>query len=183
MDRCETPIRVAIGSMNPAKIEAVRLAVLVAWPEAELIPLSVGSGVREMPMTDREGQSGALARALAARQAADADLGLGLEGAVNESPEGLMLTNWVVAVSRDGRKSLASGGGFVLPELIAREIRAGAELGPIMDRITGRADSKQQQGAAGYLTRGVVPRTLCFQVGVGLALAPFLRPELYAARP
>ncbi|MFO7696803.1 MAG: inosine/xanthosine triphosphatase [Anaerolineae bacterium] len=179
MESSTRPIVVAIGSTNPAKVEAARRAVLDAWPEAELVPLAVGSGVSEMPLTDAEGQRGALARALAARLAADADYGLGLEGTVNEGPEGMLLTNWVAAVSRDGRTSLASGGSLPLPEVIAREIRAGGELGPIMDRITGRQHTKMQEGAAGYLTRGVVPRVLTFQVGVGLALAPFLRPELY----
>jgi non-canonical (house-cleaning) NTP pyrophosphatase len=98
---------------------------------------------------------------------------------VHDGPGGMMLTNWVAVVARDGRTSLASGGSLPLPEVIAREIRAGGELGPIMDRITGREHTKQQEGAAGYLTRGVIPRVLTFQVGVGLALAPFLRPELY----
>jgi inosine/xanthosine triphosphatase len=173
------PPIVAIGSTNPAKVEAARRAILAAWPGARLVPLDVGSGVSEMPLTDAEGRRGALARARAARIAADADLGLGLEGAVNDGPEGMMLTNWVAAVARDGRTSLASGGSLRLPEVIALEIRAGGELGPIMDRITGREHTKQQEGAAGYLTRGVIPRVLTFQVGVGLALAPFLRPELY----
>jgi inosine/xanthosine triphosphatase len=179
METNPRPIVVAIGSTNPSKVEAVRRAVLDAWPQAALVPMAVGSGVSEMPMTDAEGQRGALARALAARLAADADYGLGLEGAVDDGPAGMMLTNWVAAVSRDGRTSLASGGSLPLPEVIAREIRAGGELGPIMDRITGREHTKMQEGAAGYLTRGVVPRVLTFQVGVGLALAPFLRPELY----
>jgi len=180
MESSNGSIIVAIGSTNRAKVEAARRAVLAAWPGAQLVPLAVGSGVSEMPMTDAEGQQGALARALAARLAADADYGLGMEGAVHDGPGGMMLTNWVVAVARDGRTSLASGGSLPLPEVIAREIRAGGELGPIMDRLTGQEHTKQGEGAAGYLTRGVVPRALTFQVGVGLALAPFLRPELYS---
>ncbi len=183
MESSNGSVIVAIGSTNRAKVEAARHAVLAAWPRAQLVPLAVGSGVSEMPMTDAEGQRGALARALAARLAADADYGLGMEGAVNDGPGGMMLTNWVVAVARDGRTSLASGGSLTLPEVIAREIRAGGELGPIMGRIIGQEHTKQGEGAAGYLTRGVVPRVLTFQVGVGLALAPFLRPELYSEGP
>jgi inosine/xanthosine triphosphatase len=171
--------RVAVGSTNPGKVEAVRRAVLAAWPDAEIIPLAVASGVGEQPLSDAEGQRGALERARAAREAADADVGLGLEGAVQDGPAGMWLTNWVAGVGRDGRTSLASGGGLLLPEPIAREIRAGRELGPVMDALTGRVHTKEQEGAAGYLTRGVVPRVLTFQVGVGLALAPFLRPGLY----
>jgi len=181
MEEASSDVTVAVGSTNPAKVEAARRAVQAAWPGARLIPLAVHSGVSEMPISDTEGRQGALARAVAARQAADADYGVGLEGAVNDGPEGMALTNWVAIISREGRASLASGGSLPLPECIAREIRAGQELGPIMDRLTGRERTKEQEGAFGYLTCGVVPRTLAFQVGVGLALAPFLRPELYAS--
>jgi len=174
MEKASLDVTVAVGSTNPAKVEAARRAIQAAWPGARLIPLAVH-------FSDTEGRQGALARAVAARQAADADYGVGLEGAVNDGPEGMALTNWVAIISREGRASLASGGSLPLPECIAREIRAGQELGPIMDRLTGRERTKEQEGAFGYLTCGVVPRTLAFQVGVGLALAPFLRPELYAS--
>jgi inosine/xanthosine triphosphatase len=52
-------------------------------------------------------------------------------------------------------------------------------LGPIIDRYTGQEHTKQAGGAAGLLTRGLVPRAMSFQVAVAMALAPFLRPELY----
>lgn len=132
-----------------------------------------------MPMSDDEGKRGALERARSAREMTQADLGIGMEGAVSEQPEGLYLTNWVAVVDREGRASLAQGGSFPLPERIAREIRAGAELGPIIDRYSGEANSKQNQGAAGFLTQGVVPRAMTFYVGVGLALAPWLSWAMY----
>jgi inosine/xanthosine triphosphatase len=178
-------LTIAIGSANAAKVSAVRRAVRRAWPDAHLVPLAVASGVPEMPFGEAEGQRGALHRARAALEAADADLAIGMEGAVDERADAegasaLYLTNWVAVVAKDGRHSLAQGGSFPLPGTIARELRAGAELGPVMDRISGQRDSKQHLGAAGILTRGLVPRSLTFYVGVGLALAPFLRPDLYS---
>ncbi|MGI6368495.1 MAG: inosine/xanthosine triphosphatase [Anaerolineae bacterium] len=173
------PQVVAVGSTNLAKVEAVRRALSAAWPDARIVPVAVSSGVAEMPMSDEEGRRGARERALAARRALDADLGIGLEGAVSDGPAGMVLNNWVTVVARDGRMGHATAGSVQLPEMIARELRRGAELGPLMDRITGLSDTKEHDGAAGYLTRGIVPRALTFQVGVGLALAPFLRPELY----
>lgn len=168
------PLIVAIGSTNPTKVAAVRRAVRRIWPNAVFTPVAVDSGVGEMPLSDAEGKRGAMQRALLARQAADADLGIGMEGAVDEQPEALYLTNWIAVVDRDGRQSLAQGGSLPLPACMASEIRAGAELGPVIDRYSGQANSKEQQGAAGFLTRGIVPRTLTFYVGVGLALAPWL---------
>ncbi len=172
---------IAVGTTNRAKLAAVETAVREVWPAAEIIPVAAPSGVSEMPMTAAEGQRGARQRARAAlTMASRATLGIGMEGAAQEEPGGLYLTNWVAVVDRTGRESLANGGSLPLPERIAQELRAGGELGPLMDRLTGDHDTKQGLGAAGYLTRGIVPRSLTFHVGVGLALAPFLRPDLYA---
>lgn len=172
---------IAVGTTNRAKLAAVESAVRDIWPEAEIVAVAAPSGVSEMPMTADEGRYGARQRACAALEMTPtATLGIGMEGAAQEEPGGLYLTNWVAVVDRSGRWSLANGGSLPLPERIAQELRAGGELGPIMDRLTGDHDTKQGLGAAGYLTRGVVPRSLTFHVGVGLALAPFLRPDLYA---
>jgi len=132
-------------------------------------------------MSDDEGTRGALLRARRAREALDADLGVGLEGAAHDTPEAMYLTNWVAIVDRNGRSSLANGGRLPLPSAMARELRTGAELGPIIDRYSGQADSKRHDGAAGYLTMGLVPRDQAFRIAVAFALAPFLRPELYAS--
>lgn len=175
----DRPITIAIGSTNPTKVAAVRWAVLQVWPQAHLVPLAVDSGVGEMPRSDAEGRRGALQRACAAREQANADYGIGLEGAVDEQDDAMYVVNWAAVVDREGRCGLACGSRLPLPEPMAREIRQGGELGPIVDRYAGREHTKQAEGAAGYLTRGLVPRVLPFQVAVGLALAPFLRPELY----
>lgn len=173
------PRTIAIGSTNPTKVAAVRRAVRRVWPAAALRPVEVDSGVREMPLSDAEGKRGALQRALKALRAVDADLGVGMEGAVEQQAEALYLTNWIAVVDREGRQSIAQGGSLPLPDCIAREVLAGAELGPVIDRYSGQHNSKQHQGAAGFLTGGLVPRTLTFFVGLGLALAPWLSESLY----
>lgn len=174
---------IAVGTTNRAKLAAVESAVRQVWPGARIMPVAAPSGVSEMPMTADEGQRGAQQRArLALAMVPSATLGIGMEGAAQEEPTGLYLTNWVAVVDRAGRESLANGGSLPLPRAIASELRAGGELGPIMDRLTGDHNTKQGLGAAGYLTCGVVPRSMTFHVGVGLALAPFLRPEIYQLR-
>jgi len=152
---------IAVGSTNPVKVTAVRRIVCTVWPDARLVPVAVDSSVSAMPMSDAEGH-------------------IGLEGAVSESPHGMYIANWVAIIDRGGRTSLANGGHLPLPECIAQEVRAGVELGPLVDRYSGQANSKQHDGAAGYLTSGLVPRAMAFQVAVAFALAPFLHPELYA---
>ena len=58
---------------------------------------------------------GALNRALAAQLARDADLGLGLEGGVEEVRGRLYLVNSVVAVDRHGQRGEGSGVRMELP--------------------------------------------------------------------
>lgn len=171
--------RVAVGSTNPVKVAAVRQMVALAWPGAQVAAVAAESGVSDMPASDEEGRRGALARARAALAAGQADLGLGLEGAVGEQDGGMYLTNWVAVVARDGRSSVTHGGLLPLPACIAERVRAGDELGPVIDEYSGQANSKQHQGAAGFLTAGLLPRERAFEVAVALALAPFLHPELY----
>lgn len=174
---------VAIGSTNRAKVRAVRRVISRVWPEAACLPVTVDSGVAEMPMSDQEAVRGARLRAARARQACDADLGVGLEGSVVEMPEGMYLTSWVAIVDRQGCTGLASGARLLLPEAIAAEVRGGAELGPVIDRYSGEHDTRQRQGAMGFLTRGLLPRDGAFGAAVACALAPFLRPELYGRAP
>jgi len=170
---------IAVGSTNPAKVDAVRQAVELVWPACKLLPVAAPSGDSEMPMTDGEGRQGALNRARNALASTGADLAIGMEGAAQDGPDGMMLDNWVAVVDQEGRSSVASGGRLPLPACVADALRSGEELGPLMDRITGTPHSKQLLGASGYLSRGIAPRSLVFRIGVGLALSPFLCPELY----
>jgi inosine/xanthosine triphosphatase len=172
-------MRIAVGSRNPVKIDAVRATVGRIWPLAQVEAVEVGSGVRAMPMDDDECIRGALARANGARGAMNADLSVGLEGGVHPTEYGLFLIGWVAIVDRNGRESLASSTRIPLPEGVAEMVRAGRELGPLMDEITGRHATKQAEGAVGILTQGLVTRQGSFEAAVAYALVPWLSPELY----
>jgi inosine/xanthosine triphosphatase len=175
-------MRIAIGTRNPAKIEAVRLTVARLWPEAELLPVKVPSGVAPMPMSDAECLIGARNRARAARLDTNATLGIGLEGGVNPEPAGLMLVGWVAIVDDAGREGISSTARLPLPASIAARLQAGQELGPIMDEILGVDKSNHRGGAVGALTSGLVPRARAFAMAVAYALSPFLVPEFYDSR-
>ena len=62
-------MKIAVGSANPVKVEAVRTMAQRIWPEVELVAMDVPSGVSAMPMSDTEALTGARNRAQAARQA------------------------------------------------------------------------------------------------------------------
>lgn len=176
-------MQIAVGSRNPAKIEAVRRTVIRVWPEVELLPLSVRSYVSAMPMSDAECLTGARNRAYNAIVQTDADLGVGLEGGVNPEPAGLMLVGWVVVVDGTGGEGIGSTARLPLPSVIAARVQAGEELGPLMDELLDTHKSNHRGGAVGALTAGLVPRARAFAMAVAYALSPFVAPELHEPPP
>ena len=180
MRRNETlpPIRrVAVGSTNPVKLAATRRVVHFFWPGAEVLAVAVESGVPAQPWGIEETMRGARARALAAQSALDADLGVGLEGGVEEIPGvGVFLSGWAAVATRDGRVFFGSGGRAPLPPPLVQALRRGEELGPAMDALTGLHNTKHTVGSVGILTRGFVDRESQFAVALAYALAPLLHP-------
>src|SRR6056297_2652162 len=173
--------RLVIASENPVKIRALRSGFVRVFPGAEFAVdcTGVDSGVSDQPMTSTETLQGATDRALAARKAVpEAEVWVGIEGGVEESPEGMAAFAWIVALSaaRAGRGRTAT---FFLPEEIAALVRGGMELGAADDRVFGRSNSKQSNDAIGLLTGDALDRAGLYEQGVIMALLPFRNPGLY----
>lgn len=172
-------MKIAVGSTNPVKIGAARSVIERVWPEAAIAGIDVPAGVRAMPMSDLECQTGARNRARAARELAAADLGVGIEGGVQEENGVLMLTAWTVIVNGRGLEGLGGSGRLPLPEWIARRVRDGEELGFVMDDVLNDHNVKQKGGAVGAFTAGLSSRQEALALGVAYAIAPFVSPQLY----
>lgn len=172
--------RVAVGSANPVKLAAACAVLAWAAPGATVEPITVPSGVPDQPFGDDEAIAGARNRARAAREALDADLGVGLEGGVVDSPAGMRSNAWCVVVHRDGREGVGGSLAMPLPDAVARMVRDGMELGHAMDALVAERGTKHGKGAVGILTAGRIDRQGAYEVLVTYALAPFVTPELYA---
>jgi inosine/xanthosine triphosphatase len=170
--------RAAVGSTNPAKLEAVHRALARLAPGCTVEGVQVPSGVGKQPFGDAQTRTGALTRARAALQSG-ADVAFGLEGGVIFEGEVPWLVSWVAVVDRDGRRGEASGLRMPLPKVAAERLRAGDELGDVIDALFDVHLSKQQAGAIGLLTDGFVSRTDAFADLVAMACAPLLRADLY----
>ena len=173
---------VAVGSTNPVKVAATRTALSNAGVDAAVEAVGVDSGVSEQPRGTTETARGARNRA---RRALDgADLGVGIEGGVDdEGPvDGLSLVMYA-AVTDGDRIELAAGPRLRLPEDIADRVRAGAELGPVMDDVVGLAGVKRREGAAGVLTAGATDRETALVTAVAGAMGPFLTDYYERVRP
>lgn len=172
--------RVVVASTNPTKIEAVRLGFASMFPGAALMfdGVAAESGVSDQPASDAETLLGAQNRAAHARQAhSDADYWVGIEGGVENGGESLLVFAWIVVRSaeREGRSRTAT---FTLPDEVAALVRQGVELGEADDRVFGRTNSKQANGAVGILTHDALDRAGFYSQAVLLALIPFANPHL-----
>lgn len=171
---------IAVGSLNPIKIGAVKSITGRVWEESTVTAIDVPSGVSAMPMSDSQCLLGARNRARQARESAAADLGFGLEGGVNLEPAGLMLLGWVAVIDARGREGIGCTARLPLPGPIAERVLGGEELGPVMDELLGYHNVRQKGGAVGALTAGLVLRQETFAIAVAYALSPFVAPRFYS---
>lgn len=172
---------IVVASHNPVKANATLAGFERMFPGTEfrLQAISVDSGVSHQPMTETETLTGAENRAGAARDACpDADFWVGIEGGIEDFSHGMVAHAWIVVIA-DGATGKGRTGGFLLPENVARMVREGVELGHANDRVFGRENSKQQEGAIGLLTGNVLDRTELYEHGVLLALAPIKGSEYF----
>ena len=171
----------AVGSRNPVKHDAVRLACERLFPAQvlELQAVEAYSGVPEQPWGDGETRQGALNRASGALAALPgAWLGIGQEGGVVETPAGLLACAWF-AVTDGTRIGEGRSASFPLPPALERLVRSGMELGHAVDQVFGRENSKQQEGAIGLLSAGALGRRELYAQGLLMALLPFLPESPY----
>jgi non-canonical (house-cleaning) NTP pyrophosphatase len=113
---------------------------------------------------------------------AEADLGVGLEGGVQESEFGLMTCAWCVLVDRTGRIGVGGNSSILLPDAVVQALRHGDELGTAMDRLAQQQNTKHQHGAIGILTNNLETRQSAYEMIIRLALAPFQNPAWYPIR-
>lgn len=171
---------VVVASTNPAKILAVRQAFEAAFQAVvETRGVAVDSGVAEQPLSDEETFRGARNRARNARRAQpDADYWVGIEGGIEDTAKGMDAFGWAYVCSST-MESQARSATFPLPPTVVRSIKNGGELGPIMDELFNKKESKKKGGAVGLLTNGLITRDALYEQPLIMALIPFLQPGLW----
>lgn len=173
---------IAIGTENGAKNEAVKNVISKVWPEASFRSAKTESGVADQPMSETEGIQGAINRAREAlKLVPEADLGIGLEGYVDETEFGMFLAGAVVIIDKNGQTGLGTSAQILLPEWIAKELRSGKELGPLIQEKFKDEENKirHTSGTGGILTNGLYNRVDEFTNALQCALAPFVSPKIY----
>ena len=170
-------MKVVVASHNPAKIRASKEAFALQFPKEiiEIIPLSVESGVRDQPLSDKETRHGARNRAHNARQLQpEADFWVGLEGGKETIDGQLMAFAWMAVLGAGRQIGEARTVTLPLPPAGKALVDQGLELGDANDQVFSTVNSKQQGGAFGLLTNGLYTREGVYTEALVIALVPFV---------
>jgi len=189
-------IRILVGSTRRPKLAAVEAAihdfgsVLAPASQFEVTGADVESGVGHTPASRSELMQGARQRVealvrLAREKSEPARYFVGLEGGLDSIQEQgqarVFLESW--AYVSDGRNGHYGRSGSVeIPDALAREVlENGVELSVAIDRFAGAVGIRDNQGAWGVLSSGLISRTEAFRVAVVAAFAPFYNSKMYHA--
>ncbi|MEO4051895.1 DUF84 family protein [Solibacillus sp. CAU 1738] len=170
---------VAIGTLNKAKTRAVEQVIRKYYEDVEFVHIDVPSGVSQQPFSDIETRQGAINRAMNTLNRANADLNFGLEGGVHEIDGQMYCCNWGAVALKNGTIISGAGAQFILPEEIARELRSGLELGPVMDAFTNTKNIRHSAGAIGIFTNKLIDRTEMFEHIVKLLIGQVMYQNKY----
>jgi inosine/xanthosine triphosphatase len=140
-------MKIAIGSKNPVKIQVTKNVIKKVWPDAKVVSVDVKSGVKTQPLSNDEAIKGAINRAKKALKKLKTDLGIGMEGSVHKDRYGTFLSGWTAVVDKNGKTSIGCGGRIILTEKFCKELNQGKEIGEIIDKLTGKENTKQKMGA------------------------------------
>ncbi len=176
-------MKILVGSKNPVKIEAVKIAFSKYFSEVEVMGLEVDSNVPVQPVNE-ETFRGAQNRAENLRminreRSLDAQFFAGIEGGIQQIYSRWFAFGCMCIMDEMGRTGFGTSCHFELPEEVSKRLLNGEELGDVMDHITGDENTKQKQGAVGYFTKGGIDRKELYVQGLNMALIPFLNKELY----
>ncbi len=161
-------MRLALGSKNPVKFEALAAALAARGLKAEIIPVAVAEAPAQ-PLSEEETRRGAVFRAEAALRRSGAELGVGLEGGVD------LESGWLTmyAAVTDGlRTALARGPGLPLPEDVLKALGEGRELGEALEERYG--PEVRRQGAVSVFSGGAMTRKEALSIAARLALGAFM---------
>jgi len=165
----DNAIRIAVGSTNRVKIEAVRTVMEKIFGNVIVIPVDVKSGVSEQPK-ESETRTGAVNRAVSAL--GSNDLSVGIEAGVFLTEDGLYDFQYCAIYDKNGKMTVGVGPGFRYPDKVAALVSDGMTVSEAIHKIYGNSDIGKRQGAVGLLSRGLLDRKTLTEQSVTAAMIP-----------
>ncbi len=174
------PIKVAVGSTNAVKVDAVRNIFVQAFGLVEIVSVEPEHGVSKQPR-ERQTIDGAIQRAKNALAKTGADFGVGIEAGLfyNSVLQKHLDIQYCAIVDGSGKMTVGHGPGFEYPPEVVKAVLNGQTVGDTMSQITEIESIGHKQGSIGYLSDGLIDRTSLTEIAVLMALIPRIRKELY----
>ena len=127
--------------------------------------------------------NGSIKRARIAFKKLDSDLGVGIEAGLIPMPRlksGYLDIQFCVIIDKHEKITYGVGPGFEYPDLVIREVKEkDIEIGDIMGQISRNKNIGKEEGAIGYLSRGLLNRESLTELAVLMAFIPRIRTNLY----
>lgn len=169
-------MNIAVATDNPVKIRAVEQALTESFADEQISiqRMTLDLGLPEQPM-DEAIAAGALARAKAALQQADADFGIGIEAGLLQiqGTSRWLSVQMCAIVDGSGQTSVGMGPGYELPEQILETVLAGESLRDAFERLL-IVDDLKRRGAVYFLSNGLIDRMDLTIQAIRMALIPWL---------
>ena len=179
-------MKIAVGTQNKGKIEAVKNALdnYAEYSNSIVTGCSVETGVNDQPIGLDETITGAKNRAKLAFETCESDLGIGLESGVFLVPhtksEYMDTTACAIFDGREFHIGLSSC--FEYPKaMIEKVIKEGKEITDVALEL-GFAQNRafrEEGGMIGILTKGVIPRIKYSEQAVHTAMVHLLNSQHY----
>ncbi len=173
-------MKILVGSTNPTKVEAVRIAFLQYFSDVEVEGMSVESSVSNQPFGE-ETFIGAKNRAMAL-QKHHADFFVGIEAGIFTTAEQSFCAAVTCIMNKDGKVGYGTTPHFPIASKVMDEINLGKEMALVIDELLGETDNNRKSGLVGYLTKGVMNRTQYNLHAITAALIPFVNSEMYHSK-
>jgi inosine/xanthosine triphosphatase len=174
-------MKIAVGSTNPVKINAVKLAFKKVFKNQKIIVkgIEVSSGITNQPMSDKESLKGAHNRAKKSLNEMNFDFGVGIEGGLQKIGNNWFDCGWVIVIDRKLTEGIGTSIRMQISSKMIKMVKTGLELGEVDDLLFKTNNSKQQQGHFGLMTNNLVSREKCYTDAVLSALSRFIHPEIF----
>lgn len=174
------PIKVAVGSSNKVKVDAVRNIFTQAFGLVEVVSVEPTKSIPAQPQEEKTIQ-GAISRAQIALEQAGADFGVGIEAGLfyNKVLQKHLDIQYCAVVDSSGKMTVGHGPGFEYPPEVVKSVLAGGTVGDTMSKLTEIEKIGHKMGSVGYLSDGMIDRTSLTEIAVLMALIPRIRKDLY----
>ncbi len=169
-------MKVAIGSKNPTKIEAVKQAfgLLLGQEDVEYIAVATESGVSEQPMDDETSLEGARNRAQKALDLTKSDYAVGLEGGQSRVGDNWYTGTAACVINAKGEEGSGFSPRVMTPTTAQQHIAEGKNLSDAISASHGIRDIGKKEGLSGLVTKGVITRVSSSREATVAALAVLL---------